>query len=231
MFPTERRNELVQFGDTKLFMRKQLSQSLEALREVKLRAMDEATVRIQAMFRMFRARRIIRSFYSGWLRLQSAWRAIRYRRIWLQRRGAVMTIQNCIRAFLSRRIFSKTRAAIRTIQAFARTCAAKLKWTRLRRGLRTLHSLSRGYIVRQHVLRMLMAIRTLQNVVCAFLCNKEYWGKYGGSSVSSSLAWLQDKARARRHCRLPCSRRQERRYDRGSATKRELFAYITMMRK
>jgi myosin heavy subunit len=217
LFPAERRDELVQFGDTKLFMRKQLSQSLEALREVKLRAMDEATVRIQAIFRMYRARRIIRSFYSGWLRLQSAWRAIRYRRIWLQRRGAVMTIQNAGRAYLSRRTFTKKIKAIQTIQAFVRSCAAKLKWTRLRRGLRTLHSLSRGYIVRQHVLRMLMAIRTLQNFVRAFLRrNKEYWGKVRAALLFQAV-WRGFKTRVEREDIVDylALRRQERQFDQG----------------
>ncbi len=198
LFPAEKRNELVQFGDTKIFMRKQLSQSLEALREVKLRNMDEATVRIQASFRMFRARRIIRSFYGGFLRLQSAWRAIRYRRIWLKRRQATLTIQNQGRAFCAYRKFQRQRKAVRTIQSFVRIIGHKLRWTRLRRGLRTLHSLSRGYIVRQHVLKMLMAIRTLQDFCRAFLKrNKEYWAKVRAALLFQAV-WRGFKVRVER---------------------------------
>ena len=217
LFPEESRDELVQFGDTKLFMRKQLSQSLEALREVKLRAMDDATVRIQAAFRMFRARRFIRSFYAGWLRLQSAWRAIRFRRMWLQRRESTIMIQKASRAYLSRLTLMKTRRAIKTIQAFARKCAARIKWTRLRRGLRTLHSLSRGYIVRQHVLRMLMAIRTLQNFVRAFLKrNKQYWGKVRAALLFQAV-WRGFKTRVEREDIVDylALRRQDRIFARG----------------
>ena len=198
LFPQEKRNELVQFGDTRMFMRKQLSQSLEALREVKLRKMDESTVIIQATFRMWRARRILRSFYSGWLRLQSAWRAIRYRRIWLARRQALMKIQSAARAYSVRRHFIKVQRAVRKIQGFIRIVNQKLKWIRLRRGLRTLHSLSRGFIVRQHVLRMLMAIRTLQNFVRSFLNrNKEYWAKVRAALLLQAV-WRGFKTRLER---------------------------------
>ena len=198
MFPQEKRNELVQFGDTRMFMRKQLSQSLEALREVKLRKMDESTVMIQATFRMWRARRILRSFYSGWLRLQSAWRAIRYRRIWLARRAALMKIQSTARAYSIRRHFLKVKKSTLKIQSFIRIVNQKLKWTRLRRGLRTLHSLSRGFIVRQHVLRMLMAVRTLQDFVRAFLNrNKEYWQKVRAALLMQAV-WRGFKVRLER---------------------------------
>lgn len=198
LFPEEKRNELVQFGDTRMFMRKQLSQSLEALREVKLRKMDESTVIIQATFRMWRARRIIRSFYSGFLRLQSAYRAIRYRRIWLARRSALLKIQGAARAYTIRRHYLRVKTSARTIQAFIRICNQKLKWTRLRRGLRTLHSLSRGFIVRQHVLRMLLAIKTLQMFVRSFLRrNKEHWGKVRAALLLQA-AWRGFKVRLER---------------------------------
>ena len=217
MFPQDKRNELVQFGDTRMFMRKQLSQSLEALREVKLRKMDESTVVIQATFRMWRANRIIKSLYSGFLRLQSAWRAIRYRQIWLARRQALMKIQSAVRAYGIRRHFIKVKKATRTIQRFIRVVNQRLKWIRLRRGLRTLHSLSRGFIVRQHVLRMLMAIRTLQSTVRAFLQrNKDYWRKVRAALLLQA-AWRGFKVRLEREDIVDylSLRREERRMASG----------------
>ena len=232
LFPEEQRNELVQFGDTRLFMRKQLSQSLEALREVKLRKMDEATVRIQATFRMWRARRIIRSFYSGFLRLQSAYRAIRYRRIWLARRSALLKIQGAARAFTIRKYFLRVKRSVKKIQAFIRICNQKLKWIRLRRGLRTLHSLSRGFIVRQHVLRMLMAIRTLQNFVRSFLRrNKEYWGKVRAALLLQA-AWRGFNLRREREDIVDyLSLRREERQKRSAVRVLQGFWRSTLVRR
>ena len=100
-------SSLCQFGHTKIFIRKQLSQSLEALREIKLEDMKRSAVLVQSIARMYFAKNRIVRFFGGFLRLQAAWRSVYYRTRWLKRRNAILTIQWFARSGIIRRNYLK----------------------------------------------------------------------------------------------------------------------------
>ena len=100
-------SSLCQFGHTKIFIRKQLSQSLEALREIKLEDMKRSAVLVQSIARMYFAKNRIVRFFGGFLRLQAAWRSVYYRTRWLKRRNAILTIQWFARGGIIRRNYLK----------------------------------------------------------------------------------------------------------------------------
>ena len=130
---------MCQFGLTKIFLRKQMIQSLDALRELKLQDMDKAAVLIQSVYRMYDCKRGFRAVQDGFARSQAAWRAIYYRREWVRHRNAVACIQHCVRGWLAQRYRRRLLKAVCTIQAFVRKYKLRGQWLRLRRGLRTFH--------------------------------------------------------------------------------------------
>ena len=189
---------LCQFGHTKIFIRKQLSQSLEALREIKLEDMKRSAVLVQSVARMYFAKARIAHLFGGFLRLQAAWRSVFYRQQWLKRRNAILTVQWFSRGVMIRRKFLKVQRSASVINRFCNSTIQRIKWLRLRRGLRVLHSLSRGYVIRMHVIRMISAVRTLQTMARAFLRRtREYWDKVKGALLFQA-AWRGYKTRVER---------------------------------
>ena len=196
--PTATLASLCQFGHTKIFIRKQLSQSLEALREIKLEDMKRSAVLVQSVARMYFAKNRIVRLFGGFLRLQAAWRSVFYREQWLRRRNGILTIQWFLRGFNIRHKYQTHLNAAKTINRFARSTLQRIEWLRLRRGLRVLHSLSRGYVIRMHVVRMIAAVRTLQVMARQFLQRtKEYWNKVKGALLVQA-AWRGYKTRVER---------------------------------
>jgi myosin heavy subunit len=199
MFPKGTTLEsLCQFGHTKIFIRKQLSQSLEALREIKLEDMKRSAVLVQSVARMYFAKARIANLFGGFLRLQAAWRSVFYRQQWLKRRNAILTVQWFFHGITVRCNYLKIQNSARIIRRFCSTTIERIKWLRLRRGLRVLHSLSRGYVIRMHVIRMISAIRTLQTMARTFLRrSREYWDKVKAALLFQA-AWRGYKTRVER---------------------------------
>jgi len=219
MFPSGTTlDSLCQFGNTKIFIRKQLSQSLEALREIKLEDMKRSAILVQSVARMYFTKNRIANLYGGFLRLQAAWRSIYYRTAWLKRRNAILTIQWFAKGFIIRRNYQIKLNAARLINRFAHTTLQRIKWLRLRRGLRVLHSLSRGYVIRMHVIKMISAVKTLQVMARRFLKNtREYWNKVKGALLFQA-AWRGYKTRVQREDIVDylALKREQRRYESAS---------------
>uniref|UniRef100_A0A7S1C5C8 Myosin motor domain-containing protein n=1 Tax=Bicosoecida sp. CB-2014 TaxID=1486930 RepID=A0A7S1C5C8_9STRA len=166
----------VRYGRTKLFLRRPLISALDALRDVRLKAMDRMAVKCQALFRGYALRKEMREMWEGFLRLQAAWRAVLYRQAWLRRARAVRVIQRHAKAWLTWRWYQAVKDATVVVQRWFHKQAARLRWTHQRRGLRLFHSLARGWVVRRHVLLMLRAVVTLQRSARDFLVrNRAYW--------------------------------------------------------
>ena len=71
MFTHLKKDAMCQFGLTKIFLRKQMIQSLDALRELKLQDMDKAAVLIQSVYRMYDCKRGFRAVQNGFARSQA----------------------------------------------------------------------------------------------------------------------------------------------------------------
>lgn len=178
-----------QFGVTKIFLRKHVIQSLEALREVHLQEMDRKATQAQAVFRGFATRRSLEEMWEGFLRLQAAYRAQLYRKQWQMRMEAVRLLQRRVRSWLMMRLFRRMRVAASRVQLWYKKCKLQRQWQYTRRCLRVTHALARGYIVRRHVLLMLSAVRRLQRVARSFLTrNQLYWDKVR-AAVLMQAAW------------------------------------------
>jgi alpha-tubulin suppressor-like RCC1 family protein len=189
---------LCQFGHTKIFIRKQLSQSLEALREIKLEDMKRSAVLVQSVARMYFAKNRIERFFGGFLRLQAAWRSVFYRQQWLRRRNGILTVQWFLRGLHVRNTYKRHLNAAKVINRFIKLTLQRVEWLRLRRGLRVLHSLSRGFVIRMHVVKMIAAVRTLQTMARTFLKRtRKYWDKVKGALLFQA-AWRGYKSRVER---------------------------------
>jgi myosin V len=198
VFDERKRKDMVQFGTTKLFMRKEFFQALETVREIRLRKMDEASVKMQAAYRMHFAKNQMKKIYKGVGRIQSAWKGIHYRKIWMKRKHAVQVIQNEAKLFLSRRLWTRQKKSILIIQSYFRRVMFRCRFLRIRRGLRVLHGLSRGYIVRRHVLRMLVAVKVIQHGIRKFLGQmRMHWAKVHAVLLVQAL-WRGKRLRAHR---------------------------------
>ncbi len=178
IFDIKRKPYYIQFGNTKLFMRKELSQALETLREIRLRKIEDAAVKIQASYRMHYISYKLEKVYSCTGKIQAAFRGIHYRKKWMKRKHAILEIQKWMKTILSRRLWVKQKKSVLKLQAYIRRCFGRLRFLRIRRGLRVLHGLSRGFIVRRHVLRMLQAVKIIQFSVRKYLKSMSlHWRK------------------------------------------------------
>ena len=190
-FGAEQRKH-IQFGRVRVFMRKQLTQTLEALRELRLQELDKAAVLLQSVWRMYKGVDKWHSMVRAFTRMQAAVRSRADRRMFDAHKQCIRTIQNRAHTYQTRKWFTETREASMKVQAFFRKNASRLKWMRLRRGLKMVHSLARGFIVRKHVLKMLDAVLIIQDSSREFLGrNRAYWSK-----VHLAL-WLQSWCRGR----------------------------------
>ena len=178
IFDKSTKSDKVQFGATKLFMRKGISQALETLREIRMRKIDDASTKIQATFRMHQTKSQLALFYKSVGRMQAAFRGIHYREKWCEYRQAISIVQWFFKGFILKNRYVTKSKAIRKLQSYFRKCHGRLRFMRIRRGLRVLHGLSRGFIVRRHVLRMLEAVKIIQNATRKFLRSRRiHWAK------------------------------------------------------
>eukprot|EP00943_MAST-04B_sp_MAST-4B-sp1_P008495 g8495.t1 len=178
LFNKKTKKEKVQFGTTKLFMRKGISQALETLREIRMQRIDEASTLIQATYRMYHTNKKILLFQSSVGRIQAAFRGIHYRTKWCNYRNAINILQWFFKGFIIKNRYETKSKAIRKLQSYFRKCHGRLRFMRIRRGLRVLHGLSRGFIVRRHVLRMLEAVKIIQAATRRFLRTRRlHWAK------------------------------------------------------
>jgi myosin heavy subunit/alpha-tubulin suppressor-like RCC1 family protein len=226
-------NSVVQIGSSKVFLRKEMIQSLEALREIKLQDMDKASLAIQTTYRMHRERNHMRCLFEGFLRCQAAWRAKIYRRKWNNYQAATIKIQRSAIGFLTRRWYHRAKRSTLILQSFSRRFMHRLRWLRIRRGLRVLHSLSRGFIVRRHVLQMLTAVRTLQHAAKEFLRrNRAYWDKVRAALLFQAC-WRGFKTRSEREdiCDFLSLKREERHKDRSVFKIQSLWKAILVWRR
>ena len=178
VFKNMKIEDQIQFGNTRIFLRRTMIQNLTALREVALQELDRAALVIQGFFRMQQEHLRLHTLRKGIRRLQASFRGRKDRRRWFGRKIAVDKIQFSAKGYLTRKWYLKLKEKNLVLQSFFRRFMQRLRWLKLRRGLRVLHSLTRGFIVRRHVLKMLTAVRTLQNASRGFLRrNGSYWGK------------------------------------------------------
>ena len=170
------RNAVVQFGLTKIFMRRKLIQSLDSLRDERLQAMDASATKVQSAYRMHTCRRGLRNLYKCMPRAQAAWRARFYRKAWKDKVKAKEVLGRCLVAWVHRMRFIKKRGATRLVQKYYRKNKQRIVWFRMRQAMTTLHLLSRGYMLRQHVLGMIKAVNVLQRTARKFIANRRsYW--------------------------------------------------------
>ena len=178
LFDKKTKKDKLQFGTTKLFMRKALSQALETLREVRMQKIDEASTKIQATYRMYQTKANLALFHRSIGRIQAAFRGIHYRTKWCSYRNAINIMQWFFKGFIIKNRYTKKMRALRKLQRYFRKCHGRLRFMRIRRGLRVLHGLSRGFIVRRHVLRMLEAVKIIQRATRRFLrLRRIHWSK------------------------------------------------------
>jgi len=198
VFSKNKKSSLYQFGNTKLFMRKEFFQALETLREMRMRKMNDASTKLQSAYRMFRTKAHVKKVESCTGRIQAAFRGIHYRKKWMKRKNAVSVIQKWSHAVLSRRLWARQKNSILILQSYFRRCFGRLRFLRIRRGLRVLHGLSRGFIVRRHVLRMLRAVKIIQTSVRRYLESMAlHWTKVRSALLIQAL-WRGKRLRRSR---------------------------------
>ena len=182
------RGYMCQFGTTKIFLRKKMIQALESLREVKLQHMDAAAVKIQANFRMHRARHAFKNLGSGFRRAQAAWRSVYYRRKWHMQRKGMRIIKRFVHMAVYRSRFLRIARSVRICQRFVREFATRGEWFAARKGLRALHTLCRGYLIRMHVKNMMANVYVIQRAARKFLAkNRIYWNKVRAALLMQAL--------------------------------------------
>lgn len=177
----------VQLGSSKVFLRKQIIDTLESLREVRLQAMDRVTVKFQALYRGYQVRKSLHFIEEGMSLFQAAWVAHMHRSMWNIRLKSVKLIQGIVRTWLDRKMFVQIRNACVRIQRWYRNTTNHQKFKNVRKGIRSLHTLARGYIVRQHVLAMLECVIKLQRACRGFLfrCRLRHLQNYAAKKIQA----------------------------------------------
>jgi len=178
-----------QLGVSKIFLRKHMIDTLNALREVRMKAMDRMATKAQSMWKGAFTRLRLRQMWRGLEELQVNWRAHMHRAAWLRRLWAVRRIQHAVRGWRAEKRWHLVRKNIEKLQGWYKSVAARRRFQSNQNGLRLLHTLARGYIVRQHVLGMLENIVKLQAVARDFLVrNKNYYRK-ARAAACIQAAW------------------------------------------
>ncbi len=178
-----------QLGVSKIFLRKHMIDTLNALREVRMKAMDRMATKAQSMWKGAFTRLRLRQMWRGLEELQVNWRAHMHRAAWLRRLWAARRIQHAVRGWRAERRWNIVRTNIQKLQGWYKSVAARRRFQSNQNGLRLLHTLARGYIVRQHVLGMLENVVKLQTVARDFLVrNKNYYRK-ARAAARIQAAW------------------------------------------
>lgn len=179
----------VQFGRSRVFLKRHLADMLESLRESRLHTMDKRAVRIQAAWRGRRVRRDMAVIWEGVRRLQASFRAAHARQQWLRVRYAALLIQAAAKRWLIRRAYLAQLTAAKQIQRFFRSQRKMQTWRNMRKGVHDLHALARGYIVRCHVMRMLAAVSRLQGIARMFVAAARMRRLRNAAAAAFQSAW------------------------------------------
>eukprot|EP01138_Halocafeteria_seosinensis_P000473 gb/GECG01000487.1/.p1 GENE.gb/GECG01000487.1/~~gb/GECG01000487.1/.p1 ORF type:complete len:2199 (+),score=217.36 gb/GECG01000487.1/:1-6597(+) len=179
----------VQLGETKVFLRKSIIDTLEALREVRLQAMDRVAVKFQALHRGYHTRKSLQYLEQGMSLFQTGWITHMHHQKWKDKIKRVRTIQRRVRVWLARKHFLLQRDASLAIQKWYRSCIDRCHFKGVRNGVRLLHTLARGYIVRQHVLAMLECVIKLQRAARQFLFRCRVWHVEKSAAIRIQAFW------------------------------------------
>jgi alpha-tubulin suppressor-like RCC1 family protein len=161
-----------QFGVSRLFIKRQLWDTLETLREHRLQLMDRLAENLQALWRVHQARKRRTRMKVGMSRLQGQWRCLLLRSLWARRRWCALRIQHAWRGHRIYRVFVHMRRAVVRIQSWGRSIIARQRMDRYRVALVRLHTLCRGFIVRTHITAMLRCQVRIQAVARGFLARR-----------------------------------------------------------
>ena len=178
-----------QLGVSKIFLRKHMIDTLNALREVRMKAMDRMATKAQSMWKGAYTRLRLRQMWRGLEQLQVNWRTHMHRAAWLRRLWAARRIQHALRGWRAQHRWNIVRQHAKKLQGWYKSVAARRRFQSNQNGLRLLHTLARGYIVRQHVLGMLENVVKLQTVARDFLVrNKNHYRK-ARAAARIQAAW------------------------------------------
>lgn len=140
--------QMAQIGNTKVFLKTELLQALEAMRDVKIVSMDAAVERIQVAYRNHYHARGFKRAKRGVIHLQATFRARRPRAEFLAKRAASTRINAFCKGHTQHWRFKRQQVAATRIKA----AWGRFKWralfTRMRIALLTVHTLARSFILR-----------------------------------------------------------------------------------
>ncbi|GBG27525.1 Myosin-9 [Hondaea fermentalgiana] len=182
-------DSMVQLGQTRIFLRKQAIQTLEALREVKLRTMDAAATRIQSLARMHRVRAKIDSIRRGLERIRAAWAAVQDRRAWVHHMKVQETVRRTALVWKARTLLAHRRKALIKIQAFVRGLRPRRVFLVARRCAIKAQRVVRSFILRKRFRMWTHVVTRIQSMVRSFLVrNRLYWRR-ANAALTIQAGW------------------------------------------
>jgi len=168
-FQGESMSSHIQFGITKLFMRKSVIQIFEAIRTSHLRAMDDAAAKIQSILRMHSVSRKIIVLRRGLARLRACWFAIQERKKFLKHYRSRRAAKRAALVWNARTQFLRRKRAVLEIQAFAK-CAPNLKrFRQMRSTAKKVQSAARRFLLRKKIQFWTRIATILQSVARSYL--------------------------------------------------------------
>lgn len=187
--------DMVQLGTTRIFLRKQMIQTLEALRDVKLQAMEASAIKIQALCRMRLARTRIIKIQLGLRRIRAAWAAVQDRRAWVHHVKVQQALRRTALVWKARTILARRRRALALLQAFTRRVLTQRRFQALKRSAHQIQGIVRSFILRKRFRMWTRVVTKIQCVARSFLIrNRIYWRRVRGALLLQA-SWRGFKTR------------------------------------
>uniref|UniRef100_A0A7S2S3X1 Myosin motor domain-containing protein n=1 Tax=Mucochytrium quahogii TaxID=96639 RepID=A0A7S2S3X1_9STRA len=180
---------MIQLGTTRIFLRKQAIQTLEALRDVKLQSMDKAAMKIQSVVRMCNTRNKIRSVELGLARLRAAWRSIRDREDWIGHFRSLEAARSVANIWVAKAELGKRKRAVSAIQSFMVVSKAKMELRLAKTSATRIQVAMRAHILRKRIRVWTTSVVKLQSVVRSFLVRNRIYLYKVRSALLFQAVW------------------------------------------
>jgi len=182
-------DSFLQFGTTQIFIRKQMIQTFEALREVKLRNMISAATLIQSCVRMVVTRNMLLGLQKGLDQVQSAWRSKRDREAYLAHIQHAKVASQYAAIWMAKHHLAKGKRNAVILQSFLRGSRSRLYISRLKTAASMIQSVARSSILRNRFRVWTKCVCVIQSCGRSFLIrNRIYWKKVEATLTMQS-AW------------------------------------------
>lgn len=182
------------FGETNIFLRTQLVDTLEESRFQTMQRYSQAAVMLQSLVRKFIFNVRFRKMKRGTVRMQAVARKAAARKVWIKTRTSALIIKSVYMTRKYRRHFNAVRNAVAIIKSrLLGKMIIRLRYKRIQKAVKMMHFLARGFVIRQQANHVVLAVLVIQRAAADFLLRNRLFYRRDNAVVTlqrSYRGWI-----------------------------------------